>query len=59
VADKHISATDWNYLSISLYTSLDWVKVRKLHDFSHLAAIQAFYITAAQRKDVKSTSIPT
>ena len=59
VADKHISATDWNYLSISLYTSLDWVKVRKLHDFSHLEAIQSFYMTAAQRKDVKSTSIPT
>lgn len=59
VADKHISATDWNYLSISLYTSLDWVKVRKLHDFSHLEAIQSFYTTVSQRKDVKSTSIPT
>lgn len=58
VADKHISATDWNYLSISLYTSLDWVKVRKLHDFSHLEAIQSFYTAVSHRKDVKSTGIP-
>ncbi|HCF78645.1 MAG TPA: glutathione S-transferase [Glaciecola sp.] len=58
VADKQISATDWNYLSISLYTSLDWVKVRKLHDFSHLEAIQSFYTAVSHRKDVKSTGIP-
>jgi glutathione S-transferase len=58
VADKQISATDWNYLSISLYTSLDWVKVRKLHDFCHLEAIQSFYTAVSHRKDVKSTGIP-
>jgi glutathione S-transferase len=58
VADKQICATDWSYLSISLFTSLDWLKVRKLHDFSHLEAMQAFYVDASQRKDVKSTSIP-
>lgn len=58
VAEKQISTTNWNYLSISLYTSLDWVKVRKLHDFSHLDALQTFYIAASQRDDVKATRIP-
>lgn len=59
VEEEQIAANDWNYLSISLYTSLDWLKVRKLHDFSHLQALQEFYKAATQRKDIKATAIPS
>lgn len=45
-------------MTISLATSIEWLMVRQLHDFSDLPAISAFYDATKQRNDMVSTQIP-
>ncbi|CAI8240181.1 MAG: putative GST-like protein YibF [Glaciecola sp. HTCC2999] len=53
-----ITSSNWNYMTISLATSIEWLMVRQLHDFSDLPAISTFYDATKQRDDMVSTQIP-
>lgn len=53
-----ISSSNWNYMTISLATSIEWLMVRQFHDFSDLPALKEFYNEVKLRKDMVSTQIP-
>ncbi|WP_027856961.1 glutathione S-transferase family protein [Marinobacterium jannaschii] len=46
---------DWNYPAICLYTMLDWVIFRELHDFSDLPNLSAFHKQHQQSENVART----
>jgi glutathione S-transferase len=47
--------THWDYLTISLYTMLDWVVFRQMTDFSAYPRLTAFYEEQQKRADVQAT----
>jgi glutathione S-transferase len=53
-----ITSSNWNYMTISLVTSIEWLMVRQLHDFSDLPALSGFYNELKLRDDMVSTQIP-
>lgn len=53
-----ISSSNWNYMTISLATSIEWLMVRQFHDFSDLPALKEFYNEVKLREDMVSTQIP-
>lgn len=53
-----ITSSNWNYMTISLVTSIEWLMKRQLHDFSDLPALSGFYNELKLRDDMLSTQIP-
>lgn len=45
----------WDYLSISLYTTLDWIAFRQMSDWSVYPNLNTFYARHHQRNDVIQT----
>ena len=45
----------WDFLCISLYTTLDWIAFRQMSDWSIYPNLNQFYTRHQQRKDVVST----
>ena len=47
--------SEWDFLSISLYTTLDWIAFRQMSDWSVYPNLNTFYARHHQRKDVIQT----
>lgn len=52
---KKGSFEEWNYLTISLYTLLDWVQFRELYDLTPYCALTEFVSKLNNKEIVKST----
>lgn len=47
--------SEWDFLSISLYTTLDWIAFRQMSDWSAYPKLEAFYTRHQKRDDVIQT----
>lgn len=46
---------DWNYPSICLYSLIDWIEFRTLHDLNNMADLRAFRDSNSQRIEATAT----
>ncbi|WJG08914.1 glutathione S-transferase family protein [Aliiglaciecola sp. LCG003] len=49
------SFSDWNYPAICLFSLIDWIEFRRLHDLNDLAGLLSFHEDNAQRIEVTAT----